>query len=147
MTDSGGVQMVITMDLPQEVYIGLCVASHKWDVIATAEFSDIGLAGSVSESWQVAETGMDQPGNSPDDLYVALMDAKGRLAIVAHPDPAAVNAPEWTRWGIPLSHFAAGGVDLTSIKSMRLGVGDRNRLKSNGAGMIYIDDIRVVASP
>ena len=136
------------MDLPQEVYLGLCVASHKRDVIATAEFSDIRLAGSVSESWQVAETGWDQPGNSPDDLYVALTDTKGRFAIGGASGPGRGQCRRVDTVGDSAEPFRrTAGVDLTSIKSMRLGVGNRTGPKSNGAGRIYIDDIRVVANP
>lgn len=147
VTDANGLPMVITMELPAQVYIGLCVSSHKWDVTTTAEFSGIALTGSVSESWEAAEMELDQPGNSQDSLYVALTDAKGRLGLVVHPDPAAVNVADWTRWAIPLDHFAQAGVDLKAIKSMQLGIGDRARPRPNGAGMIYIDDIRVIDNP
>jgi hypothetical protein len=147
VTDANGLPMVIAMELPQALYVGLCVSSHKWDVVTTAEFSQIALTGGVSESWEVAQTELDQPGNSRDRLYVVLADTKGRLGIAVHPDPGAVNAADWTRWAIPLGDFAQAGVDLTAIKSMSLGVGDRTRPKPDGAGMIYIDDIRVIAHP
>jgi hypothetical protein len=147
VVDIGGQPVVLTMDLPQQVYVGLCVSSHRPDVIATAELSQIAFSGSVSGSWKAAQTEMDQPGNSQDKLYVALSDSKGKIAIVTHPNPGAVNLPDWTRWTIPLSQFAQAGVNLASIRRLYLGVGDRTNPKPSGSGMIYIDDIRVTAGP
>jgi hypothetical protein len=82
--------------------------------------------------------------NGRDDLYVALEDATGRLAISLHPDPAAMNVTEWTQWRIPLADFAASGVDVAAVKKLCLGVGDRNNPQPDGTGMIHIDDIAVI---
>jgi len=37
----------------------------------------------------------------------------------------------------------AAGVDLTSVLKMCIGVGDRDNPQPGGAGLIYIDDIRL----
>ncbi len=123
------------------------MSSHKPDVITTAEFSAIAFTGEVSSSWEASATDQDQPGNSQDSLYVALEDSQGQVGVVVHPNPGAVNFRDWTRWSIPLSSFAEARVDLTSIRHMHLGVGDRTDPKPNGSGMIYVDDIRVNTGP
>jgi hypothetical protein len=80
--------------------------------------------------------------NTPDKLYVTLTDSAGKTATVVHPDAAAVTATEWTEWKIPLSSFT--GVNPGKIKSLVIGLGDRNNPQAGGVGLLYIDDIRVV---
>jgi hypothetical protein len=46
----------------------------------------------------------------------------------------------------PFSEFTASGVNLTRIKKMYIGLGDRNDPKAGGKGLIYIDDIRAIKS-
>jgi hypothetical protein len=58
---------------------------------------------------------------------------------VAKTRTAAVNATAWTQWKIPLSTFT--GVNLTKVKKMYIGVGDRKNPAAVGTGHIYIDDI------
>ena len=127
VADANGVPAVITMDLPREVYLGLCVASHKRDVIATAEFSDIRLAGSVSESWQVAEAGWDQPGNSRDDLYIALTDAQGRFAHGGASGPGRGQCRRLDMVGDPAEPFPHGrrGSGIDQEHAPRCGQPDR----------------------
>ena len=125
------------------VYIGLCLTSHNVDAVTTAAFSEIATTGGVSGSWQVADIGADHPGNSPDTLYVAVEDAAGKIAVVSHSDLAAVTAETWTEWTIPLSDFSSAGVDVAKVKTLFLGVGDRDNPQPNGAGRIFIDDIRL----
>ncbi len=45
----------------------------------------------------------------------------------------------------PLSEVA--GVNLNKVKRMYVGVGDHNNATPDGAGRIYIDDIRLVVTP
>lgn len=80
--------------------------------------------------------------NAPAPLSVAIEDASKRVAIVVHADPAAVSAPKWTQWRIPLSRFT--GVNLAAVKKLSIGVGDRNASNAGGAGKLFIDDIMVV---
>jgi len=56
-------------------------------------------------------------------------------------DPALVNSNVWTEWKIPLSSLT--GVNLAKVKKLYIGVGDRKNPVADGAGRIYIDDIRV----
>ena len=108
----------------------------------TAQFSGVTTTGGATGAWQMAEIGIDHPGNSQDELYVVLEDSTGKSATVTHPDPAAVNSATWLEWKIPLSNFT--GVNVSKVKRMYIGIGDRKSPSPDGSGLIYIDDIRVV---
>jgi len=123
------------------IYIGVALTSHAANVACTAVFSQIQTTGNVTGAWQVADVGVTHPGNSPQGLYVGLVDSANKLAVVKHPDPAAVTLSTWTEWSIPLSSFT--GVNPARIKKLYLGVGDRQKPVPDGAGRIYIDDIRI----
>jgi hypothetical protein len=129
-----------TVAMGTDVYIGLCVTSHDTTRVTTAEYSNVSTTGAVTGAWQMAPIGVNpEPANSPDKLYVAVEDSAGKLAVVTHPNPAAVNLAVWTQWKVPLSSFS--GVNLAKVKKIYIGVGDRKNPVADGAGMIYIDDI------
>jgi hypothetical protein len=88
----------------------------------------------VSGNWQ----------NGAEPLYVGLEDTGSRLGVVIHSDPDVAMIPRWTRWEIPLSEFSAAGVNLRAVKAVYLGLGDRNAPAQGGAGLIFIDDIRLL---
>jgi hypothetical protein len=79
--------------------------------------------------------------NAAEPLYVALEDTTGRVGIAVHPDSAAVANRGWTRWSIPLSPFADAGVNLTAIRKMIIGLGDRTAPAAGGAGLVLVDAI------
>ncbi len=81
------------------------------------------------------------PSNGAEKLYVTLQDSS-KTATVVHPDAAAAQSTQWTEWQIPLANFA--GVSGTKIKSMIIGLGDRASPKKGGAGLLLLDDIRVI---
>jgi hypothetical protein len=82
--------------------------------------------------------------NTPAPLYVAVEDKAGHVAIVTHPDSAPTTAIQWTEWRIPLADFTSAGVNVTAVKKLYLGVGDRSKPTAGGAGRIYVDDIRII---
>jgi hypothetical protein len=51
----------------------------------------------------------------------------------------------WTggwRWFMTsLSNLGVGGVNLSAVKKITIGVGDKTGAKPGGTGLIYIDDI------
>jgi len=145
--DTNGNQVAVLLDMPSSVVIGLCVTSDAPSTIATAEFSGISTSGIVSTPWEISETGLDQPGNSQEDILVTLVDAQGREGVYIHPDLDAINIAEWLPWKIPLSFFRSAGVDLRSVKSMAIWIGDRDYPRVGSAGTVYIDDIRVTKTP
>jgi hypothetical protein len=79
--------------------------------------------------------------NGAGSLYVAVADSSNQVAVAAYADAAAVKATSWTEWKIPLSSFA--GVNLAKIKTLYVGVGDRQTPVKGGAGRLYLDDIRL----
>ncbi|HQG47925.1 MAG TPA: hypothetical protein PK373_02460, partial [Sedimentisphaerales bacterium] len=103
---------------------------------------NVSMTGNVTGSWQVAEIGAPQPiGNSPESIYVTVKDSAGKSKTLMHPDVFASARPSWVQWKIPLSEFTSGGVNLTRIKSMVIGVGNRTSPVKGGTGTVYIDDI------
>jgi hypothetical protein len=61
---------------------------------------------------------------------------------VTHPDDeVAVGLDEWQEWTIPLNVFSDAGVNMTQVKTLYIGVGDRINPVVGGAGTIYVDDI------
>ena len=83
-------------------------------------------------------------GNRLDRLYIALEDKAGKVGVAVSPDSDRLTKSRWTEWRIPLSTFTDAGVNLTVVKKMTIGVGDRNGAKPGGAGRLFIDDIAVV---
>jgi len=132
-----------TITMGGNVLIGLAVSSNNGQAGAcTAVFSDVVITGSVGAQFKVAAVGTIGISNDPAPLYVTLQDSANKTAVVANPDPAAVNVADWTEWRIPLSSFS--GVNPAKIKKMVIGVGDRTNAVPDGHGLLFIDDIRVV---
>jgi len=77
--------------------------------------------------------------NTAAPLYLTLEDSAGGIAAVTHSDAEAALATSWQVWTIPYSDLA--GVDLASVKTVSLGLGDRDNPTSEGEGVLYIDDI------
>jgi len=75
--------------------------------------------------------------NAAEPMYVILNGS----AVVYHDDPAAAQAPEWTRWTIDLQEFAGQGADLTNVDSVGIGFGDKNNIQTGGSGTMLFDDI------
>ena len=78
-----------------------------------------------------------------DQVYVALQDSSQHVGVVTHPDSQLVKAGQWVQWKIPLSDFANAGVNLTAVRKMFIGVGDRADPRPGGAGLLFIDDVHL----
>ena len=85
--------------------------------------------------------------NDAESLYVVLEDSASNVGVVVHPDPGVVKIGQWTMWAIPLSDFSTAGVNVAAVKKMIIGLGDRNAPIPGGDGVLYIDDIAVMAGP
>jgi hypothetical protein len=57
-------------------------------------------------------------------MYLTLEDALGQSSTVPHPYTHACQSDSWRRWAVALSLFSNGGVDLTSVKKITIGLGD-----------------------
>jgi len=132
---------VVDVPMADPVLIGLAVTSHNASVTTGVTFSNVSTTGNVTGQWTTADIGVAQPtgGNSLEDVYVAIEDAAGNVAVVTNPGATAL--PGWQEWLIPLSDFA--GVNLSNVQTMVLGVGDRNAPSAGGTGLVFIDDIGV----
>jgi len=127
----------ITIPMLADVYVGLCLTSHNVDATCTAEFSNVTLPSTVTGQWQSQDIGIES--NIGEPMYVVLEDSTGSSAVVNNSDPAATAIGSWTEWNIPLTDFT--GVNLSSIKAMYIGVGDRTAPQAGSAGDLYVDDI------
>jgi hypothetical protein len=121
------------------VYIGICITSHQVGEQRTFQFEGIKTTGSVTGQWQGAVISSPKF-NSPQNLYVAITDSSNKTAVVT--DATAVNAADWVEVLMPLSSF--NGVNMTKVKKMSIGIGDRSSPVADGSGMLFIDDIRVI---
>jgi len=82
--------------------------------------------------------------NTQYPLYIAVEDSRAGIAVLPHSDAQAVRATEWRQWRIPLNDLDTAGVDVTTIRKLIIGVGDRDNPRSGGTGRIYIDDIQLI---
>ncbi|MBN2313703.1 MAG: hypothetical protein JXM79_07215, partial [Sedimentisphaerales bacterium] len=129
-----------------DVYVGLAVSAHDPDAVCEAKFSNVATIGNVAPAGvfnQSQDVGISS--NAPSPLYVRLEDTTGKPGTVFHEDGQdAVLHSEWTQWAIPLEDFQTQGIDITTIKEIALGVGDKDNPQPGGTGMLIVDDIHVV---
>jgi hypothetical protein len=136
-TQIGDPQTIVMND---PVLIGLAVTSSNASQATDARFSNVSFTGNVSGAWEVAEIGVAQPvGNTPESVYAAIEDSSGKVAVVTHPDPAITAWSGWTEWLIPYSELS--GINLSNVRTVYVGVGDRDNPTASGAGTIFVDDI------
>ena len=121
----GGQAMQLDYDNSVEPYMG--------DVTIALDGMDLTRGGAdVLSVWVLGDAA-----NAPATLYLALVDSDGKMAVAAHPNPAATQMGMWWKVNVLLSEF---DVNLTSVASLTIGVGDG---APGGAGTIYLDDVRV----
>lgn len=84
-----------------------------------------------------------------EQMYVGLEDSGGAssYAEVRYGDYGEdmndVKIPEWQEWNTTLQDFNDGGVNLTDVRKVYIGFGDRNNPQAGGSGTVYFDDIRL----
>ncbi len=106
----------------------------------------------VAENWQVegvTDLTLYVRGESDNDaapLYVVIEDSAGNVAVVPHGDAAATTSTDWIEWKIPLADLTAAGVNIGAVRKMSIGVGSRTAPTPDGAGVIYVDDVRITAA-
>ena len=123
------------------VYVGLALTSHNVALTCEAVFSNVTITGNVAGQWQSQDIGI--ASNAAEPLYVAVSNATGAPAVVAHGDPAAATIDAWTEWLIPLQAFADQGINLANVDKIAIGLGATGGAASGGSGVMYIDDIRL----
>jgi len=83
--------------------------------------------------------------NLEQSMYVRVVDAAGNEATITHPYAYAVQSEPWRTWEISLSDLTGGGVDLTDIAALTIGVGagvDSGQ-PDDDRDALYIDRIRL----
>ena len=129
----------IDVAMVDPVLIGLAVTSHASGEIRAFQFDNVSINGAAVEALEVVDVGVDQGGNDPASLYVAVADAAGGSALVIHPDLAATNLTGWNEWRIPLADLAAA--DLSAVAKVTVGVGDG---EPDGTGTVLVRNMQVV---
>jgi len=81
--------------------------------------------------------------NAPEQLYVALSGTNGATGVVTHDDANAALTEGWAQWSIPLAEFSNQSVDMTRVKIMTIGFGDKSNPQLGGKGSMFFDDIRL----
>ncbi len=133
-----------TIEMGNDVYVGLAVTSHTTTATTQAIFSNVTTTGNVTGPWQSVSLTVDQPaGNGLDRFYLSVEDNSGRKATVVHPNPYAVGLGAWTQWLVPLSDLSAAGVNIGSVKRLSIGVGDKTTPSRGVSGLLFIDDVGV----
>jgi len=84
------------------------------------------------------------PTNILDRVYIMVEDSAGRRASVSYDgEEKDLQSEEWHSWDIALREFSEGGVDLTAVSKLAIGVGNRNASAGKSMGYLYVDDIRL----
>ncbi|MDI6450025.1 discoidin domain-containing protein [Anaerobaca lacustris] len=128
----GGAREVVMED---PVLIGLAVTSHTSGSPLVAQFSEVATTGDVEGEWTAEAIGVAMPANDAAGLYVAVEDAAGQVAVVAHPDEAATQLVSTQNWNIPLAGLA--GVDLANVAKIVVGAGTPDA-PATGSGTVSV---------
>jgi len=82
--------------------------------------------------------------NTEEIMYVRLEDAAAKTHTVTNPYPHAVQSESWRAWDIDLGQFSAEGLDLSNVKKICIGFGDKTgAVTCDGSGIVFFDDIRL----
>ncbi|MBN2593725.1 MAG: hypothetical protein JXA81_09480 [Sedimentisphaerales bacterium] len=128
----------ISMEEP--MYIGLAVTSHDAGMTSKAVFSNVSFHDTNVDILQWTDQDIGMLSNEPESMYV-ILDGSAKIY---YDDPNATLINDWTEWTIPLQNFADRGIDLTSVNSIGIGIGDKdNPQQDGGSGTMYFDDIRL----
>ena len=130
-----------SVSMGSTIYVGLALTSNNTNAVAEAKISNVTITGTAGAQWANQDIGI--AANAAEPLYVAISNATGAPAVVAHPDPAAANITTWTEWVIPLQAFADKGINLANVDKIAVGLGSAGGAASGGSGVMYIDDVRL----
>lgn len=131
----------VTIVMLPEVYVGLAVTSHATTESISATFSNVTTTGGVSGAWATEAIGGTHPDNDMEPMYLVVTDASNNSETVSHPNPNATIMTAWDEWQIDLSSL--GSLNLGSIASITIGIGEPGGSPSGDEGTAYIDLIQV----
>ena len=128
-----------------DVYIGLAVSAHDDEAACEATFSNVTVSGGVPAGLFTESQDVGIGSNSPEPLYITLEDDAGTPGTIHHEDgPDAITTTDWQLWAVSLEDFQSKGVDVTAVKKIAIGVGDKDNPQPGGTGMLLVDDIQIV---
>ena len=83
--------------------------------------------------------------NLEQQLFVKIADAAGNEATIPHPFTYAVQSRPWRSWDIPITDITDAGVDLATVKSITIGLGNGADSGQQGddRDALYVDNIRL----
>jgi len=76
-------------------------------------------------------------------FYSGLEDTSEHTAFILHYDPNILLSDSWQQWIIPTSEFAQQDVNIASVKSLVIGLGNGDNAQTGGRGKCYFDDILI----
>lgn len=85
--------------------------------------------------------------NAEQPMYIRLEDTTGQSFTVDNPYPHASQSDSWRWWTIALSRFVDGGVNLTSVKKITIGLGDTTDSGQGDGDRDHIFIDRIELSP
>jgi len=116
--------------------------------ISAPYYSEIQRQWAVAQDWTKGGVGSltvwfygEAGNNIAEQLYIAVEDSAGNIKVVSSSDPEAIQTASWQEWNIPFTSFA--GVNIASVKTMYIGIGNRTAPAAGGTGKLYIDDVRL----
>ncbi len=118
----------------------------------STSYSEISRTFTNAQDWQSSGTeclsiilhGAEDNNEAP--VYVILEDNSGNTGQVNYAEPSELIQESWQEfieWNIDLGKFADQGVNLQQVKTIYIGVGDRDTATGVASGFIYIDDINL----
>jgi len=125
--------------------------SDDCGAVHTAKYSKVVREFEAPQNW-VSRAGRDlrvlslwvrgQSGNAEETLFVEVEDSAGHVALLRYEGaPNPVAGTSWIEWRVDLADVSAAGVNLSSVKKLRIGVGDPAGIQIGSTGIVYVDDI------
>jgi hypothetical protein len=132
-----------------DVHGGLQAMPVSYDNSVTPNYSEIDRTWAAPQNWTA--NGADAivlyvrgaAGNDPEPMYIIVEDNMGNTGAVTQ-DATLVTTGGWTQVMIPVGTLADAGVNMSAVKSMTIGFGDRDAPAAGGAGTVLFDDLRLV---
>jgi len=129
------------------LYLGLCVTSNSYGDMCKAKFAQVDVNSPITSRIGDPDSQIDIGNyvlNDPQPMYVTLQDINdvNWTEYYKGKDPTVTQTGEWTEWRLDLNDFNDNGVDPCYIKTMYIGIGDKDD-PGTGSGTMFFDDIGI----
>jgi len=154
---NGGVNSTISLET-EITHLGKSAKSMKYqyDNNSAPYYSQVYRTYDTAQDWTLEDSkvltlffhGVED--NDAEQMYVVLEDDEDVNAAVLYDGDAndliQQEAEYWNLWNIILQDFNDNGIDLTGIKKIIIGFGDRDNPQPGSLGTVYLDDIGLYPS-